>query len=99
MKRFIPTSLSVLLLAALVIPGAKAEETSTPQNQVAPTTETTESQPTAKPRKVQAIKVEVSTQDTQDETLSERDRITLERRFQRILPPDAVNSPQTPSTF
>ncbi|MBF2026165.1 MAG: hypothetical protein IGS48_05270 [Oscillatoriales cyanobacterium C42_A2020_001] len=99
MKRFITTGLSVLMLTALVMPGAKAENTPTPQNQDAPTTETTAPQPTVKPTKVQAIKVEVSTQDNKDETLSERDRITLERRFQRILPPDAVNSPQTPSAF
>ncbi len=83
MKRFLTTGLSALMLSALLVPTANAETVAPEQPQ---SFEKTEAQTTVKPVKVQAIKPTQET-NTETETISERDLIILQYRYQRLIPP------------
>lgn len=95
MKRFITAGFSVLLLATLVAPAAKADDAS----ELLPLAEPTqaierpvETAPNAQARQdaPRPQLTEVRLTNPEKSQLSERDRLILERRLFKIIPADRV---------
>lgn len=88
MARLLDVGLTVLLVSMLAVPAAKAESQPTNQPQT-PQSQNNQLQPT-QPQvgdvRLQTNKVE-TVQKADAQTLSERDRLIVERQMQRLIPP------------
>ncbi len=88
MARLLDLGLVVLLVSTLAVPAAKAEPQSTnpPQTTQSQTNQTQPTQPQIGDVRVQTNRMG-TTQKTDNQTLSERDRLIVERQMQRLIPP------------
>ncbi|MBM0745219.1 hypothetical protein JOY44_27480 (plasmid) [Phormidium sp. CLA17] len=84
MQRLIDTGLTILLVATLAAPASATPQARAPQANTQPTNAQTTETVNVKDAKVQAARV--SAEPTADRLLSERDRLILERRLQRVIP-------------
>lgn len=88
MARLLDIGLTVLLVSTLAVPATRAESRPTNQPQT-PQFQTNQPQPT-QPQvgdvRLQTNKVE-PVQKADARTLSERDRLIVERQMQRLIPP------------
>lgn len=83
MQRLIDTGLTVLLITTLAAPVSAA-----PQSGAQPGAQPANAQSeTVNVKEPQVQAVRTSAKPQVDRPLSERDRLILERRFQRVIPP------------